>query len=66
MTESIRPNYMTIEQACRYTGLSRTRIYEILWCLKAKKCGRRTIIPASSLDEYMQSLPDANVRRRPS
>lgn len=65
MSDSIRPKYMTIKQACQYSGLSRTRIYEFLWRLRPKKCGTRTLIHVWSLDELLASLPNAKVRSPP-
>jgi excisionase family DNA binding protein len=50
-----QPN--TAAAAC---GETRTKIYEALktGALKAKKSGRRTLIPAECLREYIASLPD--------
>ncbi len=66
MSEAIRPKYLTIKQACEYSGLSRTRIYENLYRLKPKKCGARTLVLVDALDAWLASLPNARVRPPPS
>ena len=50
----------TIAEAVEAGAGSRTMIYEALkiGALKARKRGKRTIILAADLDEYLQNLPD--------
>ena len=50
----------TIPEAVEAGGGSRSVIYEALnaGTLKAKKRGKRTIILAADLAEYLESLPD--------
>jgi excisionase family DNA binding protein len=50
---------LTIAEASRIAGISRSTLYEELASgrLSARKCGRRTIIPAHALEEWMHSLP---------
>ncbi len=54
----------TIEDAVRVSGLSRTRLYELmgLGTLVGKKAGRRTIITGDSLRTLIENLPPANIR----
>lgn len=54
------PISITIPDAVRATGRSRTSIYEALKSgeLSAKKAGRRTLISYSSLKNYLDKLPD--------
>jgi excisionase family DNA binding protein len=54
------PIAVTILNAAKVTGLSRTGIYDALNTgkLTAKKAGRRTLIPYDDLQIYLQSLPD--------
>ena len=54
------PIAVTIPDAVRATGKSRTSIYEALKSgqLTAKKAGRRTLISFASLKDYLASLPD--------
>ena len=45
----------TINEACRVTGLGRTKIYGLILSgdLKLKKIGRRSLIPAESLHKLI-------------
>ena len=54
------PKLTMMPGAVRYTSLSRTHLYEALRLgrLKAKKCGRRTLIAFADLDAYLASLPE--------
>ena len=53
-------SFYTISEVIKMTGLGRTKIYEEinLGFLKAKKCGARTLVPASSFREWQDNLPD--------
>jgi excisionase family DNA binding protein len=53
------PLAITIHEAVKVTGLSRSRIYEALRRqeLTALKAGRRTLIPVADLEAYLASLP---------
>jgi hypothetical protein len=55
--------YLMVKDACEYSGLSRTRLYQIMWQLKARKAGRTTLVLRAALDAYLQSLPSAETRR---
>lgn len=51
----------TIAELVRVTpGLSRTRVYEALKNheIRAKKLGKRTIIPREEVTRFLDSLPD--------
>lgn len=50
---------LSVLDAARVAGVGRSTIYEQLASgrLVARKCGSRTIIPASALSEWMDSLP---------
>lgn len=56
--------FFTVEGACEYSGLSRTRIYQALATrdLTARKAGRRTLIARESLDALMAALPPATFK----
>ena len=58
-TQHIKPSYLPIPGAVAYTGSSRTSLYEALKLgkIKARKCGRRTLVSVASLDEYLNGLP---------
>jgi excisionase family DNA binding protein len=57
----MEPLSVTIEQASRLSGLSRSEIYRKLadGQLKAKKNGKRVLISYGSLTELLNRLPDA-------
>ena len=48
----------SIAEAVSVTGLGRTSLYAEIGAgrLLASKCGRRTLIPAAALDEWLKSL----------
>jgi excisionase family DNA binding protein len=50
---------VTIQDAVKRSGLSRSHIYEALKRgeLDARKAGRRTLITFASLEAYMADLP---------
>jgi excisionase family DNA binding protein len=49
----------SIQEACRITGIGRTRLYEAVSSgeLPAHKCGRRTILLLSDLEKFLEQLP---------
>lgn len=53
------PIALTIPDAVRASGLSRSAIYEALkrGDLTARKAGRRTLIAFADLDAYLSDLP---------
>jgi excisionase family DNA binding protein len=53
------PIAVTIPDAVKATGISRTSIYEALkrGDLTARKAGRRTLISFADLEAYLASLP---------
>ena len=53
------PIAVTIPDAVKATGMSRTSIYEALkhGDLSARKAGRRTLISFAVLEAYLASLP---------
>mgnify|MGYP002784265155 CR=1 FL=1 len=52
--------YGTLTEAARYSGLSRTALYEALKrkAISARKAGRRTLISFADLDAYLAGLPE--------
>lgn len=54
------PIAMTIPDAVRASGMSRSSIYEALkrGDLSARKAGRRTLIAFADLQAYLASLPE--------
>lgn len=55
-----------IKEAARITGLSRSKIYELIQDqdIVAKKLGRRTLIEVSVLRDYISQLPTFTSPRR--
>lgn len=55
----IKPIAVTVPEAVRATGLSRSRLYEALKSgeLTARKAGRRTLISFADLEAYLANLP---------
>lgn len=53
------PLAITIPEAVKLSGMSRTAIYEALkrGDLVARKAGRRTLIAFTDLEAYLASLP---------
>lgn len=53
------PLAITIPEAVKLSGMSRTAIYEALkrGDLVARKAGRRTLIAFADLEAYLASLP---------
>lgn len=53
------PIYVTVPEAVKLTGLSRSRLYSCLQAgaIAAKKAGRRTLISFAELEAYLASLP---------
>jgi excisionase family DNA binding protein len=57
--DSFRAAAFTINEAAKVAGVGRSTLYAELASgrLKAKKLGRRTIVPEHALAEWMSSLP---------
>lgn len=54
------PITVTIPDAVKATGMSRTSLYEALkrGDLTARKAGRRTLLSFADLEAYLASLPE--------
>jgi excisionase family DNA binding protein len=53
------PRAMSVAQFCKRYGTGRTRTYEEIRAgrLRARKCGRRTIIGQDDAEGWLRSLP---------
>lgn len=51
------PVFFGVRAASEYSGLSRSRLYELFPRLDVRKDGRRTLISRASLDALLESLP---------
>ncbi len=51
----------TVDQVCEIAQIGKTRLYQEIGKrrLKVKKLGARTLILASELDRWLESLPEA-------
>lgn len=56
----MEPINFTIADAVKVSGMSRSVLYESLkrGDLKARKAGRRTLIPAAELNRFLEKLPE--------
>jgi excisionase family DNA binding protein len=61
VNEKIHRQAWSIAEASNVSGLGRTKIYEAIAAgtLKARKCGKRTLILPDDLREFLTNLPQA-------
>jgi excisionase family DNA binding protein len=52
---------LRVKEACASLSISRSKLYEEVAAgrLKALKAGSRTLIPTTSIDDWLKSLPNA-------
>ena len=52
-------NGLSVTEACAVSGIGKTKLYEAISAgqLKARKCGKRTIILRDDLLRFLTSLP---------
>lgn len=52
---------LSIAEACAMAGLGRTKLYEAIsdGTLRARKCGKRTIVLRQDLHRFLSALPTA-------
>ena len=50
---------LSVTEACAVSGIGKTKLYEAISAgqLKARKCGKRTIILRDDLRRFLSSLP---------
>jgi excisionase family DNA binding protein len=55
------PFALSVKEAIKFSGIGRTKFYELLKAklIPARKCGRRTLVLRSELEEAIKSLPPA-------
>lgn len=60
----MQPMCMTIAEAVAFSGLSRTKIYEMAAAgiLTPRKSGRRTLVLVTELSAALEALPPAAIR----
>jgi excisionase family DNA binding protein len=52
---------LSVKEVCKYISLGRTSFYKLVKSgqIPARKCGRRTIVLPSELEQALESLPRA-------
>jgi excisionase family DNA binding protein len=65
---TVDPISVSVAQASALTGISRSRIYELLASghLQARKQGTRTVVLFDGLREFVAALPPADIKVKPS
>lgn len=55
----MNPYSFTIEEACRRSGIGRTKLFELLnnGSIPRRKLGRKTLILAEDLQRFLKNLP---------
>jgi len=58
---NIQREGLSIAEACSVAGTGRTKIYQAITDgnLKARKCGKRTLVLRSDLRDFLAALPGA-------
>ena len=56
----IEPEALSIEQTCAFTGLGKTKIYELIGsrALKTRRLGRRRLVLRTDLKEFLETLSE--------
>ncbi len=56
--EQISPYALSIQEACRFSGLGRTRLYAAISSgeLKTLKVGTRRLVPVAALEAWLASF----------
>lgn len=59
MTDDTSPRAFSIDEACKRVGCCRDKIYGAINAgqLRAKKLGRRSVVLAQDLDDFLKNLP---------
>ena len=57
--ENLHREALSIAEVCAVAGIGRTKIYQAITdgSLKARKCGKRTLILRDELRQFLTSLP---------
>jgi len=54
---ALRPRYLPIDDACRYAGIGRSKLYkDYLKRLRTLRVGRRHLVELASLDELLDEM----------
>ena len=57
MTEQIAPLSVRIKEACRMTGIGRSKLYELIAAgdIEVIKVGSMTLVPVDALREFLEA-----------
>lgn len=57
MTEQIAPLSVRIKEACRMTGIGRSKLYELIASgdIKVIKVGSMTLVPVDALKSFLEA-----------
>jgi excisionase family DNA binding protein len=66
LSTKLEPLAVDIREACRLTGLGRSKLYELLTAdeIPSVKIGKRRVIPVASLRKFIEQLTDEQHRPR--
>lgn len=55
----MKPELLTINEFCRAINLGKTSVYKLIneGKVKAVKLGKKTLVPQSSVNDFISSLP---------
>jgi excisionase family DNA binding protein len=61
VSQTVEREGLSISEACAFAGIGRTKIYQAIadGHLKARKCGKRTLVLRGDLRDFLASLPVA-------
>jgi hypothetical protein len=64
--ETLEPLAISIEEAVRVSGESKSRLYELIGDrqIEARKSGRRTLVVFASLKQRLGNLPLVEIKRK--
>jgi excisionase family DNA binding protein len=64
MTEQIAPLSVRIKEACRMTGIGRSKLYELIAAgdIEVIKVGSMTLVPVDALREFLDARRERSGR----
>ncbi|WP_181017837.1 helix-turn-helix domain-containing protein [Sneathiella aquimaris] len=59
-THLVKRTVLSVSEFCAEAGIGRTKLYQEIAAgrIVARKSGRRTLIPTSELEKWLESLPE--------
>ena len=61
ISQTVQREGLSVSEACAMAGIGRTKLYQAITegNLKARKCGKRTLVLRDDLRDFLASLPGA-------